>query len=65
MLRHRLILTTASVEKMDKNVRFYAVTYFRRRILWFRDRRGHLYFSFVLSCPSEKWVNMPSSILND
>jgi len=48
MLMHTVILTTAFFEKMDRNVRFYAVTYFRRRSLWFRDRPGHLCFSFVL-----------------
>jgi hypothetical protein len=65
MLMHRVILTTAFVEKTDRCVRFYTVIYFRRRNLWLRDRPGHLCFSFVWSCPIEKWVNMPFSILNN
>jgi len=57
MLMHREILTTAFVEKMDRYLQIYAVTYFRRQNLWLRDRPGILCFSFVWrSCPSEKWV---------
>lgn len=65
MFTQRVILTTAFVEKKNRYVRCYAVTYFRRRSLCLRDRPGHLCFSFVWSCPSEKWVNITSSILND